>query len=143
LKPSVLYRIASALLLLFAIGHTLAFHQTDPEWKVDGVVASMRTIRFDAQGFSRTYWDFFMGSGLTVGVFLLFAAILAWQLGGLSRQTLRLLPVVTWALALLFVGLTVLSWMYLFTVPVLFSAVISACLIAAAWLAGNEERVKL
>jgi hypothetical protein len=97
----------------------------------------MRTIRFDAQGFSRTYWDFFAGSGFFVGAFLLFAAILAWQLGALSRETLRLMPLVTWSLAILFVGVTVLSWMYFFLVPVIMSAAVSLCLILAAWLAGK------
>jgi hypothetical protein len=132
-----LYRIASGLLLLFAIAHTLGFRQTDPKWGVDSLVASMRTIRFDLQGSSRTYWDLFVGAGFSVGLFFLFAAILAWQLGGLSQQTLRLMPLVTWMLAIVFVGVTVLSWMYLFIVPVIFSAVISLCLIMAAWLAGK------
>jgi hypothetical protein len=135
----VFYRIASGLLVLFALGHTLGFRETDPQWGVDAVVASMRGRHFDVQGFSRTYWDFFVGAGLFVGVFLLFAAIFAWQLGGLDQQTLRRMPVVTWALAMLFVGLTVLSWMYLFIVPVIFSAVISACLITAAWLAERSD----
>jgi hypothetical protein len=98
----------------------------------------MRTIRFDVLGSSRTYWDFFVGAGFFVGIFLLFAAVLAWQLGGLSRETLRLMPLITWTLAILFVGLTVLSWMYLFIVPVTFSALISLCLILAAWLAGSK-----
>jgi intracellular septation protein A len=100
----------------------------------------MRTIRFDVQGFSRTYWDFFVGAGFTVGVFLLFAAVLAWQLGGLRRQTLRDMPVVSWALAIVFVGVTVLSWMYLFIIPVILSALISMCLIIAAWLAAKQGR---
>jgi len=97
----------------------------------------MQAIHFDAQGSSRTYWDFFTGLGFFVGVFLLFAAVLAWELGGLSRQTLRLMPLVTWAFAILFVGVTILSWIYLFVAPVIFSAVIALCLIAAAWLAGT------
>jgi len=142
LKPSVFYRIASGLLVLFAIGHTLGFRQTDPQWGVDALVASMRTIRFDVQGFSRTYWDFYVGAGLFVSIFLLFTAIVAWQLGNLSQPTLRLMPVVTWALAFLFAGLTVLSWIYLFIIPVIFSAVVSLCLIAAAGLAGKQDRRK-
>jgi hypothetical protein len=136
-SPSIFYRIASGLLLLFAVGHTLGFRQTDPQWGVDSLVASMRTIHFDVQGFGRTYWDFFVGAGFTVGLFLLFAAVLAWQLGGLSRETLRLIPLITWTMAVLFVGVTVLSWMYLFIVPVIFSALISLCLFMAAWLAGR------
>lgn len=136
-SPSVPYRIASGLLLLFAIAHTLGFRQTDPKWGVDSLVASMRTAHFDVSGLSRSYWDFFLGAGFSVGLFFLFAAVLAWQLGGLSQQTLKLLPLVRWALALLFVGVTVLSWLYLFIVPVIFSALISLCLIMAAWLAGR------
>jgi hypothetical protein len=97
----------------------------------------MRTVRFDVQGFSRSYWDFFVGAGLFVGAFLLFAAVLAWQLGRMSQQELRLMPVVTWTLAILFVCLTILSWMYLFIVPVIFSALISLSLVMAAWLAGK------
>ena len=137
MKPSVLYRVAAVLLLLWTTGHTLGFRQGDPKWGVDALIGSMRSIHFDAQGFSRTYWDFFVGFGLFVSVFLLFAAVLAWQLGGLSKETLRLMPTVTWTLAICFVGLTVLSWMYFFTLAIIFSAVISLCLVLAAWLAGK------
>jgi len=54
MKASLLYRIASVVLLLFAIGHTLGFRQTAPEWGVGSLIDSMRSIHFDAQGFSRT-----------------------------------------------------------------------------------------
>jgi len=140
LKPSVFYRIAAVLLLLWTIGHTLGFRQSDPKWGVDALIASMQSIRFDTQGFSRSYWDFFVGFGLFVSVFLFFTAVLTWQLGGLNRDTLRLMPVLTWTLATCFIGLTVLSWMYFFTLAVVFSAVISLCLITAAWLAGKHDR---
>ena len=66
----MLYRIASILLLLFDVGHTLGFRQSDPKWGVDALLASMRSIHFDVQGFSRTYWDLFVGAGLFVSVFL-------------------------------------------------------------------------
>jgi hypothetical protein len=141
LKPSVLYRIAAVLLLLFAVAHTLGFRQIDPKWGVDSMIASMRSIHFDAQGFSRSYWDFFVGFGLFVGVFLLLSAVLAWQLGGLSQETLRLMPVVTWTLAGCFVAATVLMWMYFFIAPLIFSAVIALCLILAAWLAGKKPKI--
>jgi hypothetical protein len=134
LKTSVLYRIASVLLLLFAIGHTLGFRQSDPTWGVDALLVSMRSIHFDIQGFSRSYWDFFVGAGLFVSVFLLFAAVLAWQLGGLSAETLAHLRGIQWAFALSFVAMAILSWRYLFAIPLVFSILIAACLIWAAWL---------
>jgi hypothetical protein len=133
----VLYRIASILLLLFAVGHTLGFRKIDPKWGVDSLVASMRAIHFDAQGFSRSYWDFYTGFGFFVSAFLLFAAFLAWQLGGLPARSLAGMRGVAWAFALCFVAVTVLSWRYLFVAPFIFSVVITICLIAAAWLSAK------
>jgi hypothetical protein len=133
LKASALYRISSILLLLFAIGHTLGFRQSDPSWGVDTLLSSMRSIHFDVQGFSRTYWDLFVAAGLSVGVFYLFAAILAWQLGGLPAETLALMRGTAWVFAVCFAAITVVSWRYLFILPIVFSMVITVCLIAAAW----------
>jgi hypothetical protein len=137
MKASTLYRIAAALLLLFALGHTLGFRQSDPDWGVDAVLGSMRSIHFDVQGFNRTYWDLFVAAGFSVGVFYLFAAILAWQLGGLPAASLALMRATSWAFALCFVAITIVSCRYLFILPIAFSIVISVCLSAAAWLSAN------
>jgi hypothetical protein len=138
MRASVLYRIAAVLLLLFAVGHTLGFRQSDPAWGVDALLSSMRSIHFDVQGFSRTYWDLFEAAGFCVGVFYLFAAILAWQLGGLPAPTLALMRGTAWAFALCFAAITVVSWRYLFVLPIAFSIVITLCLSAAAWLSAKQ-----
>jgi hypothetical protein len=138
MKASVFYRIAAVLLLLFAVGHTLGFRQSDPQWGVDALLGSMRSIHFELQGFNRTYWDLFVGAGFTVGVFYLFAAILAWQLGGLPAATLALMRGTAWAFALCFAAITVVSWRYLFIIPIAFSIVITLCLTAAAWTSAKR-----
>jgi hypothetical protein len=125
--------------LLFAAGHTLGFRQSDPSWGVDALVASMRSIHFDLLGFSRTYWDFFVAAGFSVGVFYLFAAVLAWQLGRLPAETLAAMRTTAWAFALSFAAITVVSWVYLFIIPIAFSTLITVCLTAAAWLAGSKK----
>jgi hypothetical protein len=132
LKTPTLYRIAAILILLFDIGHTAGFPWSDPKWAVD--LGQMRSIHFDIQGFSRTYWDFYVGFGLFVTVFLLLAAILAWQLGGLPAETLARMRPTAWGLALCFAAVMVLSWQHFFMAPIVFSMVIMVCLIAAAWL---------
>jgi hypothetical protein len=133
MRASAFYRIAAVLLLLFALAHTVGFRQSDPKWGVDTLIASMRTIHFDVQGFSRSYWDLFVGAGFFVSVFLLFAAVLAWQLGSLSSETLALMRGTAWAFTLCFIGLTILSWRYFFAAPIIFLSAITVCLIAAAW----------
>ncbi len=97
----------------------------------------MRAIQFDVQGFNRTYWDLFEAAGFTVGVFYIFAAIVAWQLGGLPAANLALMRSTRWAFALCFAVLTVVSWRYLFLIPIAFSTVITFCLTAAAWLSAK------
>jgi hypothetical protein len=126
-------------MLLFDVGHTVGFRQSDPKWGVDTLISSMRSIHFDCQGFSRTYWDFYVGFGLFVTVLLLFAAVLAWQLSGLPAGTLALMRGTAWALALCFLAVTILSWRYFFIVPLVFSIVITVCLIAAAWLSAKPH----
>jgi hypothetical protein len=138
MKASMFYRIAAVLLLLFAAGHTLGFRQSDPKWGVDALLGSMRSIHFDAQGFTRTYWDFFSAFGLFFSVFLLFAGVLAWLLGGLPAETLARVRSIAWALAICFVGVTALSWRYAFTTPIVFSTLITLCLTAGAWLSAKQ-----
>ncbi len=136
-KASVLYRVAAVLLLLFAIGHTLGFTQSDPHWGTDALLASMHSLHFNVQGFNRTYWDFFVGAGFSVGVLYLFAAVLAWQLGGMPPQTPTQMGAVRWAFALTFAVITLLSSLYLFIIPIAFSAAITVCLSSAAWLSSK------
>jgi hypothetical protein len=137
MKVSWMYRAASILLILFAAGHTLGFREVDPRWGIDALVNSMKAIRFDAQGFSRTYWDFYAGFGLFVSVQLLFAALVCWQLSALDAATLRALPWLCWSLVVCFAGVTILSWKYFFVAPLVFSLVITLCLILGALLAGK------
>ncbi len=138
MRASMFYRIAAVLLLLFAVGHTLGFRESDPKWGVDALLGSMRSIHFEVQGFNRTYWDLFMAAGLSVGVLYVFAAILAWQLGGLPAATLALMRGTAWAFPLCFAAITVVSWRYLFIIPLTFSIVITLCLTAAAWLSARQ-----
>jgi hypothetical protein len=135
---ALFYRIASVLLLLFAIGHTLGFRQNNPEWGAGSVIDMMQSIHFDAQGFSRTYWDFFSAFGLFFSVFLLLAAVLAWQLGGLPAETFARMRPTAWALAISFAAITALSFKYAFTTPIVFSTMITMCLIAGAWLSAKK-----
>ena len=128
------FRIASVLIVLFALGHTLGFRNLDPAWHVEGVVSQMQSVHFQAQGFSRSYYDFFAGFGLFVSAFLVFAAVVAWQLGSLRPEHDRHWRVSAWTLALLFCSTTALSWRYFFVLPIAFSGVISVCLLAGAWM---------
>lgn len=137
MSASLFYRIASILLLLFAAGHTIGFRQVDPKWGVDATVQSMKSVRFNANGSDRTYWDFFEGFGLFVSVLMVFAATVAWQLGRLPAATLARMRMSAWGFAICFAAVAYLSWRYFFLIPVIFSLAIFLCLVVGAWLSGR------
>jgi len=127
----VLYRIAAVLILLFDLGHTAGYPWSDPKWGVDTL--AMRSSHFQILGFNRTYWDFYVGFGLFVSVFFLLAAVIAWQLGSLPAPSVPLLRATAWALPLCFAAVTVLSWTHFFSIPIVFSSLITVCLLIATW----------
>lgn len=137
MKASLFYRIAFVLLILFAVGHTLGFRRVDPRWGVDSLIQQLRSTHFDAQGFNRSYWDFFTGFGFFVTILLLFAAIVSWQLGSLPKESLSTMSLITWGLAICFIVVMFLSYQYFFMVPVVFSGATAVCLLLGAWLAGR------
>jgi hypothetical protein len=134
MRASLLYKVSAVLLVLFALGHSIGFRHVDPRWNADGVVGGMHSVSFDVQGFRRSYWDFFAGFGLFVSVFLVFAAILAWQLGSMSREALAAIPVVRWSFAICFVAIAALTWRYFFIAPDVLSTLVALGLVGAAWI---------
>ena len=139
MRASLLYRISSILLVLFAIGHTVGFSQIDPAWRVDSLVQSMKSVHFSVSGSDRTYWDFFFGFGLFVTVLMLFASIVAWQLGSLPPAALAGMRVSAWGFAVSFGVIVWLSWRYFFIIPIVFSTAIFLCLASAAWFSGAQK----
>ena len=67
----------------------------------------------------------------------MFAAVLAWLLGALPAEILARVRSIAWALAICFVAITALNWIYAFAIPIIFSTLTTVCLIAAAWLSAK------
>lgn len=131
MSTSLLYRIASVLLLLYAAGHQLGFRRVDPRWNAEATVSAMHQT-FQVQGQPRSFWDFFSGFGFFCTGLLLLSAILAWQLGALPREVLQQMTLVRWSFAACFAAMTVLTWRYFFPAPTIFSALVTLSLVLAA-----------
>jgi len=85
-NATLLYRIASVLLVLFAAGHTFGFMRFKPSTPdALAVRDAMNNVHFQVRGANFSYGGFYTGFGLTITVYLLFSAFLAWHLGGLAR----------------------------------------------------------
>src|SRR4029453_6686834 len=103
----------------FFVGHTaggmLAQKSLGPA--ADTVFAAMKVVHFDFNGSDFTWYGFWFGVGLTVSVFLLFSAVVAWQLDKVDRAQWPAVSVIAWALVVSHVASTVLSFKYFFVGP--------------------------
>jgi hypothetical protein len=134
MKPTLLYRIASGLLVFIAASHTqglLTFKGASPE--VRGVRQAMNDVHFQMMGANCSFGDWYVGFGLLFTVYLLFSAFLAWHLGGLARKNPQTIGVLAWSFFTAYVANLALSWMYFFPAPVVVSALAALCL---GWAAG-------
>ena len=136
MSPTTILRVAAVISLFFAAGHTLGGRKDWSPMGDNDVLKAMRTTRFDTQGVNRSYLDFYRGFGYSLTVFLLLQTAALWQLATMARTDASgVRPLIAFfALASLSSG--VVSWIYLFPVPAVFSAVLTACLAAAFVTAG-------
>jgi len=138
MSARLLYRIAAAVLVLFAMGHTFGFLTFRPE-SADGLAVfnAMSSVHFDFNGAPRSYAEFYTGFGLMVTAYLLFCAILSWHLGSLAARQPKAIGVVAWAFVAVQLATLVFSVLYFFIVPAVLSAIIFVCLLWAAWQLRN------
>jgi len=133
-----LYRTAAVVLVLFAAGHTAGFLTFRPS-STQGLAVweSMNSVHFEFAGSTYSYAGFYTGFGLTVTAYMLFSAFLAWQLGTLAARQPRAIGALAWGFAAVQLACLVLSVLYFFLVPILFSVAFVVCLLWAAWLLRN------
>jgi hypothetical protein len=133
---TLLYRIASVLFILFALGHTFGFLKFNPPTPEGRAVRdAMDKVRFQVKGATFSFGRFYVGFGLSITAYLLFSAFLAWHLGGLAARSPEAIGALGWVFFALQVACLVLSWIYFSAAPAVFSGLVALCLGRAAWLA--------
>jgi len=132
-----LYRVSAVLIALLGLGHSSGYPWSDPAWGVD--LHAVQGTHFNVLGSTRTYWQFYIGFGLSISVLLLLPAITAWQLGDAPAQVGQR-RITAWALVLSFAAITALDCVFFFVIPIVLSAAITVCLATASLLASTRAR---
>jgi hypothetical protein len=136
MKATVLYRIASVVFLLFALGHTYGFLSLRaPSAQGRAVFDAMNTVQFEVRGRSYTYGAFYRGFGLSCTVSMIFSAFLAWHLGELARSAPSAIGALGWVFFAVQLAGLVFSLTYFGPPPAVLSALVAIDLGWAAWLA--------
>src|SRR5260370_11922253 len=98
----------------------------------------MNNVHFQVRGSSFSYGGFYRGFGLTITVYLLFSAFLAWHLGTLASGNPQAIGLLGWVFMAVQVASVVLSWKYFSAAPAMLSAIVAVCLGWAAWVGGGK-----
>jgi hypothetical protein len=124
-----LYRSSAVLFVLFAAGHTLGFlrfRPTNPD--ALAVRDAMTNVHFQVGHASFTYGGFYTGFGLYIMLYMLFSAVLSWQLGNLALSAPQSIRSLSWIFFGVQVAGLVLSLVYFSAAPAVFSGLVAACL---------------
>jgi hypothetical protein len=142
MKATLFFRIAAVVFVLFALGHTFGFLSLKPPTaEAQAVRASMDQVRFEVNGASYSFGEFYLGLGLSITLFLLFSACVAWHLGQLSRIAPRAVRVLGWIFCAMELASTIVAAMYISRVPAIFSGVVALCLALGSWKAGGVSEM--
>jgi hypothetical protein len=129
------YRVATFVLLIFCTGHTIGgmLQQKSIGPEADAVFDSMKAVKFNFNGATCTWYGFWFGSGLTVSIFLLLSAFIAWQLENVPLEQWHLTSAISWGLVAAHLANTILAWAYFFTGAGVLSTGVTMLLAAGAW----------
>jgi hypothetical protein len=97
----------------------------------------MRTFHFDAQGASRSYLDFYRGFGFLLSTYMLLQGVLLWQLASFVKVNAKQARPMIAVIFLASVMGAILSWEFIFPLPVAFFSLIAG-LLAASYFESRE-----
>lgn len=129
MTPAASLKVLAAILLFFAIGHTLgtASPRAERGPQESAVFATMQNFRFPIMGFTRSHWDFYRGFALTISVLQFMIAAVSWQLAAIARRNPGDALPMAITLQLACAAQLILAWMFFFGAPIVTS------LIAVVW----------
>jgi D-alanyl-lipoteichoic acid acyltransferase DltB (MBOAT superfamily) len=128
MKAWIWFRALAVILAIFTLGHTVGTMSSITKGPEEGaVISAMQGLRLPVMGFIRSYWDFYRGFSVTITVLFAVLAVVAWQLGSMSRRNPEAaLPIAT-TLLVGCIANAVVAWKYFFAAPMLMSAATVIC----------------
>jgi hypothetical protein len=144
MKAWIWLRGLAVILGLFAAGHTMgtaAPHVTRGVREA-ATFDAMQSFQFPIMGFDRTYWDFYRGFALTISVLQVAMAVMAWQAGTITKSAGRAALPMAVTLQCVCIGLLVLSCLFFFGGPIVFSAVAVLVSTIAVFSLAREPAVR-
>lgn len=135
MTTTLFLRIASAISLLFTLGHTAGGLQKWSPMGDNPVLKTMMAVHFATMGASRSYFDFYMGFGWSLSIAMLMQTVLLWQMATLAQTNAEGVRPMIAVIALATIAGGLISWYFIIPIPAFFSIALLIPLAAAYALA--------
>jgi hypothetical protein len=134
------YRTASVILAVYCVLHSYGALLSTPRFGAasDAVLESMRSVQFAAQGFTDTWYGFYLGFGWFSSTLFALSALQLWVIGGRDIEERRRDRALVSLLALSNLIGVALCARYFFPAALIFSAASTLTIIWA--LVGDARR---
>lgn len=140
MRSTTFLRIASLVTLFYFVGHSSGYPWTPSVEPADlAIIEAMKGHSFDVVGSLRSFWDFYVGFGITISLLILALAVVLWQLGSMAKADPARVRNILATLFAAFLINTVISVRYFFIIPTVTSAVITLCVGLALVTARDRE----
>jgi hypothetical protein len=126
-----LLHIAAIISLLFTAGHAMGGLKKWSPMGENAVLKAMTDVRFETMGENRSYLDFFMGFGWSLGVAMFLQSVLLWQMATMARTDAPSVRPMIAVFALAQLASGIIAWRLIFPIPALFFAVLFVVLVTA------------
>jgi hypothetical protein len=133
MSATLFYRIAAGLLIFFALAHTAGMVSSkSPSPEIAMVRHAMKDIHFQQMGSTNSFYGYYLGFGLSLSAYLLFAAVVALHLARLAKRNPAAIGGLGWALVAVQAALFVICCVWFFAAPIVTSGLIVVCVGIAA-----------
>lgn len=133
MTAALFLRIAAVVVIVQAALHTVGGVFGKPVSAVAAkTVVVMRANHFPVMGLDRTYWDFYLGFGLSITIFLLMEGIVFALLGNMAAQSVNVRPLAA-VFCAGYVAQMVLAYRFFFPPPLIGEGLVVVLLGLAAF----------
>jgi hypothetical protein len=140
MTPVLFLRIASVLTLIHSALHTVGgVVETPPPGIQQTTAALMKANQFPVLGQTRSYWDYHIGFGLAISLFLFIEGVAFWQLSSLAKSNRAPLRPILVTFLIGYLAFAAISWNYFFLPPVITEVLIALCLAGAIFTSAPSE----
>ncbi len=141
MKPKILIRISSILMLIFTIGHSFGHftRYNTVDLRAISTITAMQMTKIPMDGVDKTYDQFYSGMSLNLSTTVFSLVILLWLLSNLESKHPKVVMQLLIPIFFCVFGFSITGFVYFFSAPTLISCLGALSILGSIFLLRKES----